>query len=277
VALVVPAIVTGQLSVTSRCRVQRMTTLDDVRGALDRGELFLVYLPILTLNDQRCIGAEALVRWRRGNVVLQPNDFLHVVHNTALSGRLTYWVIDTVAAELGSWLAERPQVQISINVPAEILGRGGLEYAAIRSGLSARVQQIVLEITEHGVPDQLGIDALNAMAERGVRIALDDVALSGVNLALLARCNFRIIKIDRRLTSQLAAATPAPAWLAGLSSLLRNSEIQVIAEGVETLHQASALLDAGVQMAQGYLFSEPLRAGELKSYHQCTSAAAPDG
>jgi EAL domain-containing protein (putative c-di-GMP-specific phosphodiesterase class I) len=254
-----------------------MTTLNDVRAALDRGELFLVYLPILMLNDQRCIGAEALIRWRRGNVVLQPNDFLHVVHNSALSGRLTYWVIDTVAAELGSWLADHPQVQISINVPAEILGRGGLEYAAARSGLSARVDQIVLEITEHGVPDQLGIDALNAMAERGVRIALDDVALNGVNLALLARCNFRIIKIDRRLTGQLVAANPAPTWLAGLASLLRNSEIQVIAEGVETLHQASVLLDAGVQMAQGYLFSEPLRAGELQSYYLCTSGAAPAG
>ena len=257
--------------------MQRGTTLDDVRTALDRGELFLVYLPILTLNDQRCIGAEALVRWRRGNVVLQPNDFLHVVHNTALSGRLTYWVIDTVAAELGSWLADHPQVQISINVPAEILGRGGLEYAAARSGLSARVDQIVLEITEHGVPDQLGIDALNAMAERGVRIALDDVALSGVNLALLARCNFGIIKLDRRLIGQLAAGSPPPQWLVGLASLLRNTEIQVIAEGVESLHQASALLAAGVQMAQGYLFSAPLRAHELQSYYLNSNGLEPDG
>jgi sensor c-di-GMP phosphodiesterase-like protein len=260
---------------TTVCRLRRMTTLDDVRSAMDRGELFLVYLPIVMLNDQRCIGAEALVRWRRGNVVLQPSDFLHLVHNTALSGRLTYWVIDTVAAELGGWLAEHPEVQISINVPAEILGRGGLEYAAARSGLSGRVQQIVLEITEHGVPDQLGIDALNAMAERGVRVALDDVALSGVNLALLARCNFRIIKIDRGLTRQLVAARPPPVWLAGLASLLRNSELQVIAEGVETLHQASVLLAAGVQMAQGYLFSEPLRAGELRSYQMCTGRFEP--
>lgn len=254
-----------------------MTTLVEVQAAMDRGELFLVYLPIVTLNDQRCIGAEALVRWRRGNRVLQPSDFLHLVHNTALSGRLTYWVIDTVATELGSWLAEHPQVQISINVPAEILGRGGLEYAAARSGLSGRVHQIVLEVTEHGVPDRLGIDALNAMAERGVRVALDDVALTGVNLALLARCNFRIIKIDRSLTSQLAAASPAPPWLAGLASLLRNSQIEVIAEGVETLHQASQLLAAGVQMAQGYLFSEPLRACELQSYQLDAGRLGPDG
>lgn len=242
---------------------------------MNRGELYIAYLPVVTLNDQRCIGAEALVRWRRGSVVLQPIDFLHVVQNTPVSGRLTYWVIDTVAAELGTWLGEHPQIQISINVPPEILGRGGLEYAASRSGLLGRMNQIVLEITEHGVPDQLGLDALNTMAERGVRIALDDVALSGVNLALLARCNFGIIKLDRHLTGQLAAASPEPPWLAGLGSLLRNSAIQVIAEGVESLYQASVLLAAGVQMAQGYLFSVPLAASELKSYYLRSNGLAP--
>jgi EAL domain-containing protein (putative c-di-GMP-specific phosphodiesterase class I) len=71
------------------------------------------------------------------------------------------------------------------------------------------------------------------------------------------------------------AARPPPVWLAGLASLLRNSELQVIAEGVETLHQASVLLAAGVQMAQGYLFSEPLRAGELRSYQMCTGRFEP--
>jgi sensor c-di-GMP phosphodiesterase-like protein len=254
-----------------------MTTRDELSAAMDRGELYVVYLPIVTLSDQRCIGAEALVRWRRGNVVLQPIDFLHVAHNTPISGRLTYWVIDTVAAELGPWLAEHPQMHISINVPPEILGRGGLEYAATRSGLRARMDQIVLEITEHGVPDQLGIDALNAMAERGVRIALDDVALSGVNLALLARCNFRIIKLDRRLTGQLTAGSPAPQWLAGLASLLRNTPIQVIAEGVESLHQASALQAAGVQMAQGYLFSTPLTVRELQAYYLSSNGNGTGG
>ena len=158
-------------------------------------------------------------------------------------------------------------MKVSINVPPEILGRGGLEYAARRSGLAARADQIVLEITEHAVPDQLGIEALNAMAERGVRIALDDVALGGVNLALLARCNFAIIKLERHLTGQLAAGRPEPPWLAGLASLLRNSPIQVIAEGVESLYQASALAAAGVQMAQGYLFSIPLPVAELKAYY----------
>lgn len=240
---------------------------------MDGDELFVEYQPIVLLKDESCVGAEALVRWRRAGTILQPSEFLSSICNTPLSGRLSYWVIDTVAADLGDWLAEHPQAHISINVPPEILGRGGLQYAAERSGLHARMNQIVLEITEHGVPDQLGLQALNMLAERGLRIALDDVALNGMNLALLARCNFSIIKLDRQLTSQLASGRPPPPWLAGLSSLLRNSALQVIAEGVETRYQADALQHAGVQMAQGYLYSASLDAAALIAYHASASCA----
>ena len=186
---------------------------------MDSHELFIEYQPIVLLSDASCIGAEALVRWRREHTILQPSEFLRAIDSTPLSGRLTYWVIDTVAADLGQWLSEHPSAQISINVPPEILGRGGLQYAAERSGLSAHANQIVLEITEHGVPDQLGLQALKMMAERGLRVALDDVTLTSVNLALLTRCNFSVIKLDRQMTSQLEPAAPEPQWLPALSSL----------------------------------------------------------
>jgi EAL domain-containing protein (putative c-di-GMP-specific phosphodiesterase class I) len=174
-----------------------------------------------------------------------------VIENTPLSGRLTYWVIDAVAAELGAWLSEHEDAYVSINVPPEILGRGGLEYAAVRSGLRAHVDQIVLEITERGVPDRLGVEAINTMAEHGVRIALDDTMLSGANLALLSRCHFSIIKLDREITMQLIEHQSVPEWLVGLESLLSNSSLLVIAEGVESEYQARMLSAAGVQMAQG--------------------------
>jgi len=244
-----------------------MTISDDVRAALDRGDLFVEYLPTVTLADACCIGAEALVRWRRGGVVVPAGDFIPLIENTPLSGRITYWVIETVAAELGEWLDAHGDSHISINVPPEILGRGGLEYAAIRSGLRTRAAQIVLEITERGVPDRLGLDALNLMAERGVRLALDDTMLSGVNLAILTRCNFSVIKLDRKVTAQLGSDKPAPPWLAGLRSLLKSSPLQVVAEGVETDYQAKWLRAAGVQMAQGYLFSGPLPARGLKDLY----------
>ena len=240
-------------------------------AAMDSEELFVEYQPIVLLSDASCVGAEALVRWRRADTILQPSEFLRAINNSPLSGRLTYWVIDTVAADLGEWLGEHPQVQVSINIPPEILGRGGLQYAAERSGLAARANQIVLEITEHGVPDQLGLQALNMMAERGLRVALDDVSLNGVNLALLARCNFSVIKLDRQLTSQLATDAPSPPWLAALGSLLRNTGLKVVAEGVETDYQALVLQTAGVQMAQGYFFSASLSARELIAYHASAS------
>jgi EAL domain-containing protein (putative c-di-GMP-specific phosphodiesterase class I) len=245
-----------------------MITPADVRSALDRGELFIEYLPTVMLSDQRCVGGEALVRWRRDDGVLQPHDFIPLIERTPLSGTLTYWVIDTVAMELSDWLAEHPEVQIGINVPPEVLGRGGIEYAATRSGLRARAHQIVLEITERGVPDRLGLEALNAMAERGVHIALDDVALSGVNLALLTRASFSIVKIDRHLTAQLTPVDPSPEWLAGLTSLLNSSDVQVIAEGIESQHQQDVLFAAGVQMGQGFLYSTPLTARDLKVFYR---------
>lgn len=244
-----------------------MGIVDNIRDGLNRGELFVEYLPTLLLADGRCVGAEALVRWRRGELILTAADFIPLIENTPICGTITYWVIDTVAAELGEWLGAHPDAQIGINVPPEILGRGGLEYAARHSGLNARVEQIVLEITERGVPDRLGLDALQFMAERGVRIALDDTMLSGVNLALLTRCNFSMVKVAGELVAEIRRGRSAPDWLNGLQSLLRTSPLLVVAEGVETDFQARLLNAAGVQMAQGHFFSTSLRARELMAFY----------
>lgn len=247
---------------------------DEIRAGLSRGDLFVEYLPTVRLADARCVGGEALVRWRRGEEVLPASAFLPRIENSPLSGRLTYWVIETVAAELGEWLNAHRDAHISINVPPEIVGRGGVEHAAVRSGLRERVGQIVFQITESGVPDRLGLDTLDLAATFGVRLALDDTTLSGVNLALLARCNFTMIKIARQVTAQLRPDKPPPDWLAALQSLLKSSALQVIAGGVGTDYQAKWLHVAGVQMAQGSLFSQPLPASGLKDLYAADRGAS---
>lgn len=244
-----------------------MPIFNEIQAAVENGELFLEYLPTVTLADSCCVGGEALVRWRRGETVLQAAAFIPLIENTPLSGRITYWVIDTVAEELGSWLGDNSDAHISINVPPEILGRGGLAYSADRSGLRAHSKQIVLEITERGVPDQLGLKTLNLLAQRGIRLALDDTALTGANLALVARCNFSMIKLDCTVTAQIEPDKPPPEWLAGLRSLLQSSALEVVAEGVVSNYQAQTLRAAGVQRAQGYFFSPPLSARGLKDLY----------
>jgi sensor c-di-GMP phosphodiesterase-like protein len=241
---------------------------EELRGALDRGELFLEYLPTVMLDDSHCVGGEALVRWRRNREVLHAEAFIPLIENTPVSGTLTYWVLDTVATELGEWLGKNSEAHVSINIPPEILGRGGLAYVASRTGLCDHLKQIVLEITERGVPDRLGLEALNLMAKNGIRVALDDVMMSGANVALLTRCNFSMIKLDRELIAQLAPDKPLPEWFSGLRELLKQTQLHVVAEGVTSAHQARVLNAIGVQMAQGYFYSAGLTAAALMAFYR---------
>lgn len=238
-----------------------------IEQGLAQGEFFLEYLPTIALDDGRCVGAEALIRWARAGAIVQPGEFIPVVENTPVSGRLTYWVMDTIAAELSHWLRAHPGVHVGINVPPELLGRGGITYAAERSGLAEFARQIVLEVTERGVPDALGIKGLDAAHAVGVRVALDDVSLTGPNLAILARVPFHIVKVDRAQVRQIEPSNPRPGWLHGLAALLATTKLDVVAEGVETEFQVSVLRECGIRHAQGFYFAQPMSARELEAFH----------
>ena len=243
-----------------------MIDLEMIRAGLDNGEFILEYLPIVSLDQERCVGAEALLRWRRPAGVVFPDDFIPLIENTPLSGLVTYWVIDRVALELGDWLREQDGVELHINVPPEILGRGGLEYAAQKSGLSAVRHKIVLEITERGVPDQLGLQALDIAARQGVRIALDDVRIDPASVMVLSRCNVQIIKIDKSVLLEGGNGESIPRWAEALAVLLKTTDLEVIAEGVETAGQLDLLRSVGVRKVQGQYFSSALRAEAFLDY-----------
>jgi sensor c-di-GMP phosphodiesterase-like protein len=251
-------------------RDDEMTDLDAIRTALEKGEFFMEYLPAIDLRSGRCTGAEALIRWRQPSGVVYPEDFIPLVDNTPLSGLITYWVIERVAAELGDWLRAHPEAHVSINAPPEILGRGGMEYVASKCGLLELGPQLIIEITERGVPDTLGVEAINSAAKLGIRVALDDMSLgsAGANLAILTRCDFHIVKLDRSLVEQIAPDNPTPAWVAGVAALLAASpDLTVVAEGVETEQQLLAVRAANIQVAQGFYFSHPLPAEAFIAYY----------
>ena len=251
---------------------------ESVRDGLARGEFFLEYLPTIALADGRCIGAEALIRWRRGGVVVEPMAFIPIAENTPLSGLISYWVIDTVAAELRDWLKAHPDARVAINIPPEIIGRGGIAYAATRSGLVDVAPQVVFELTERGLPDAIGIEAIKSgIRQRGVRVALDDVTLDGAaNVALLARGSFDVVKLDRHLIAQIDAEHPHPPWLDELAALARLPRLEIVAEGVETAQQLQALRSAGVRSAQGFYFSRPLAAADFFAFHRRFADGAAD-
>jgi sensor c-di-GMP phosphodiesterase-like protein len=235
-----------------------MIEFSAIQEGLVKGEFFLEYQPVCSLKSNHCVGAEALIRWRRGSTVLLPDKFIPSVENTPLAGLLTYWVIETVGREMGFWLRANAGVHISINVPPEILGRGGIAYAATKAGLMDVAHKIVFEVTERGVPDKLGLQALTTAGRYGVQVALDDVGLADENLAVFSRAHIDILKIDKSLVDQLRDEDERPQWLEALSALLRVTPLQVIVEGVESEGQVEKLKEAGIELAQGLYFSPPL-------------------
>ncbi|HQR61361.1 MAG TPA: EAL domain-containing protein, partial [Methylophilaceae bacterium] len=142
------------------------------------------------------------------------------------------------------------------------------EYAAQKSGLSDVRHKIVLEITEHGLPDQMGLLALDAAARQGVRIAMDDVKIDPAHVLILSRCNVQIIKLDKSVVLDRGEDGFMPHWAEALAVLLKTTDLEVIAEGVENAEQVALLQAAGVQQVQGYYFSPPLRAQAFLQYYK---------
>ena len=243
-----------------------MSELSAIQDGLAQGEFFLAYLPICSLTSNRCLGAEALIRWRRGSTVLLPGAFLPQIADTPLAGFLTYWVIETVGRELGGWLRTHPDSRIHLNVPPAILGRGGVAYAITQAGLMDVSTQLVLEVTEQDIPDKLGVQALSLARRYGIHVALDDVGVADEHLAVFARAPVDILKIDKSLVDQLRDEDELPPWLKALSALLPVTPLQVIVEGVEQEEQVTKLKAAGIELAQGFYFSPPLSAEAFEMF-----------
>jgi sensor c-di-GMP phosphodiesterase-like protein len=238
-----------------------MFSLDEIEAGIKANEFFLEYLPTISLIDNRCVGAESLVRWQCGNRVVPPLEFIPLMENTPLSGMLTYWVVETVAQELGAWMRNHEGIRISINVPPEVLGRGGLRYAAEKSHMYDLAGKIMLEVTERGLPDSLGI-----------LIALDDVDMNEAHLVVLSRIHTNIIKLDKSFADQMLQQNSQP--LEALAALVHSGDCTVIVEGIESALQAGIARDTGIQMAQGFYFSPPLRAAEFIDFFQCVNSVA---
>lgn len=126
--------------------------------------------------------------------------------------------------------------------------------------------RVVLEITERGAPDRLGLEELKEIAGRDVMIAMDDVAVDENNLLVLSRVPVDVIKVDRDFVASIGTDR-ATRSMERLEALIAIGRHLVVAEGVEHAAQAKRLNEIGVQFAQGWLFSKPLRAEAMMDWH----------
>lgn len=247
--------------------LQRRSMSAELQGALRRGELQVLYQPIFTLASRRCVGAEALVRWRRPDGTLtSPELFIPLAEDTGQIRPLTDFVLQRVLEQLGALLRTHAQLYISINLAACDVTAPRIGLVATRLLALHRVaaRQIAFEVTERGLVDvEVARDHLQALRSMGHKVLIDDFGTGYCSLAYLQTLPVDCLKIDKAFIDALGHDAASSGVAPHIVRMAHALQLQVIAEGVEYEDQAELLSSEGVEYGQGWLFARPLTARQF--------------
>jgi diguanylate cyclase (GGDEF)-like protein len=253
--------------------VGRLELENDLRRAVERDEFVLHYQPIVHLSDGRVRGVEALVRWNhpeRG--LLNPDEFVPLAEESGLVVLMGEKVLEEACRQAKQWQEDNSRVRppvMSVNLSGRQLRRPDLpdyvERTLKNTGFDGSC--LTLDVTETAYVEVLedgtaGLDRLRAL---GVRISIDDFGTGYSSLSYLKRLPADAIKIDKSFVAGLGRNLEDTTVVRMVVELAHTFGMEAIAEGVETKEQAFLLEEMGCDMAQGYLFSEPLAAEGVKN------------
>lgn len=253
-------------------RAQRFLELDkDMRRALREEEFYLCFQPILDLQNQSIIGIEALLRWQHPvKGLIGPDEFIPVAEETGLIVDIGLWVLRRSCAEAISWPLQdmHPEFYLSVNISMRQF-KGGFGKAVLSEILAETdypAKHLVLEITESLLidDDARTREALDDFRQMGVGLAVDDFGTGYSALSYLRKFPVNILKIDRSFIHDIAENMGDRRLVEAIIAMGHGLDLVVVAEGVETSEQESLLRDLRCDMVQGYFYSKPIEANEIK-------------
>ncbi len=252
--------------------MRRRTTVEqELRGAIEREELTLVYQPVVALPEGRAVGVEALVRWHHPTLgEIPPAEFIPVAEESGLVTRVDRWVLHQACHQLSRWIAEGHDPWISVNISIRELHLPDYVGQVVEVLRAHRVppRQLVLEVTEHAVALDLDevVDRLAELRAVGIRIALDDFGAGYSSLGQLRRLPIDIVKIDKGLVVEPARepTRPAAPLVGVVVGLGRQLGLEVVAEGVSERSQQEIVMAAGCRLVQGELFGRAMPAEHVE-------------
>ncbi len=262
------ALYTPQLAGRGREKLELESAL---HKAIERNEIVLHYQPKIDVRAARMVGAEALMRWQRGDKLVPPGDFIPLAEETGLIVPLSEWALREAARQAKVWqLNFGFSDAIAVNLPNRLFERSDLveHIHQCVSAYGVPHRAIQLEITETGLMKDLQnvIPALHRLNEVGVEISIDDFGTGYSSLAYLTTLPISEVKIDRSFVRDLGITPQSSAVVTAIIALARSLGLRVIAEGVETLRQMEVLHRLGCSVMQGFLFSRPLAADDLERW-----------
>jgi EAL domain-containing protein (putative c-di-GMP-specific phosphodiesterase class I) len=255
----------------ARHDVERLSLMGDLRKAIERDELCLVYQPKVSLAAPGECHVEALVRWRHpARGLVPPSDFVPFAEQTGYIRVITQWVLERAIAQCAAWRRDGLAMHASINLSARDL---------VDELLPERVQAVLgrercegawftFEITESAIFDDHGraLSNLERLRALGCRLAIDDYGTGYASLAYLRNLPVQELKIDKSFVLRLASDANDEIIVRSTIELAHNMGLVVVAEGVENEAGAERLREFGCDMMQGYWLSRPLPAEQLANW-----------
>jgi diguanylate cyclase (GGDEF)-like protein len=246
--------------------VRRAEIQNALQGAVERGELRLVFQPQVSLDTWVVSGFEALLRWRhpeRGDI--SPVEFIPIAEAGGLMPAIGEWVLNEACRQAATW----PQdVMVSINVSAVQLGLSDFidQVRAATAGLGA--SRVELEITESVLMENTeeAVATLNILRAEGIHIALDDFGTGYSALSYIKRFQFDTLKIDRSFVRDLASDSEAQVLVETILAMSAALKMTAVAEGVESVDEARLLRSRGCSLMQGFLVSKPIPAEDVRAF-----------
>jgi len=252
--------------------LRNLELLDQMRTALQEEQFQIWYQPKVNLFTGAILGMEALIRWQhpdRG--LLAPSEFLPILETDELAHDVGHWVIGRALRDRTAWRDLAPGLDISVNVSAQQLLRPGFA-GALRLQLddydSECTKALTLEFLETGILEDIdrGAEVTRACQRLGVGFALDDFGTGFSSLSHLKHLPLTQIKIDRSFVSGMLSSPDDLSIIEGVINLARVFDVEVLAEGVETIQQARALMHLGCSNVQGYLVGRPMPSDQISGW-----------
>ena len=249
--------------------VRRLEIVSDLQRAIGHGELTLQYQPIVDLQTSRVTGAEALVRWWRGDQMVAPAEFLGAAEESGLIVPLGDWVLREACAQGAAWRQSSWQVGISVNLSAkQITAPGfGARLAAILAETGLPPGALTVEVNEKILVEEDGliVERLADLHRLGVRMAIDDFGTGYASLAYLRQLPLDIIKIDPSFVAGVGHDDTLTLLTRTVVQVGRDLGLRVIAEGIEQPRQLIALREMGCGYGQGFLVARPMGAAGVEA------------
>jgi len=250
---------------------RRLDVLANLRRALERDQLHLLFQPIVSLDTQRVVAFEVLLRWEHPELgSVSPSEFVPIAEEAGLVRPIGRWVFERACAQLEAWRRSgehRAPAYLSVNVSVhEMMQRDYTDFVeATLARHALGGHDIVMEITEGVVlsSDSEAQRSLDRLRAAGVRFSIDDFGTGFSSLRYLQAFRFDFLKIDQSFVLGGSDGLASPDIVAMIVALGAAVGVTVVAEGVETTAQAAHLRALGARLGQGYLFGRPLAASAL--------------